>query len=329
MYIPDIFGAYVRGREYAIDRNWNDLKQYEAVEAARNMNDQTALDILRQRAQFGGDMSVFQNNVDASARANQTQEAAHPGMIAKATSGSMAAQDALAAYALNRPQYQQAVYDTFRGNVGQQQVAADALNSYVSNMAPHAGQLGVWKSENDVNTARANNITTGHQPYRAREQNNLWEQVAALESLGNSARMADAQFQFGMLPVTQETSRLNAEQQLEFARNAPARQQGLDVQKARLEIEGLYSQFRQYYNAYLTTNSPADIGEADRLAREIEARTGVNPLLSITQQRQQAVAPPLLAVRNPAPPVAILPPTVGPKDFTGLYSLIPPNAPTR
>ena len=63
MYVPDLFGAFMKGRESAIDRNWNDLKQYEAIEAARNANDLSSLDILGQRAQFGGKMSVFQNNV--------------------------------------------------------------------------------------------------------------------------------------------------------------------------------------------------------------------------------------------------------------------------
>ena len=36
--IPDLFGAFQKGREYAIDRNWKDLTNYEAIEKARNEN---------------------------------------------------------------------------------------------------------------------------------------------------------------------------------------------------------------------------------------------------------------------------------------------------
>lgn len=87
MYIPDLFGAYIKGRELAIDKNWQDLKNYEAIEDARNRNDLQALQILGERADFGGKRSMFRDQVDSSSRANEVAEYAQAGMAAKADLG--------------------------------------------------------------------------------------------------------------------------------------------------------------------------------------------------------------------------------------------------
>lgn len=305
MYIPDLFGAYVRGREYAIDRNWNDLKQYEAVEAARNMNDQTALDLLKQRAQFGGELAMFQHNVDASGRANEVGEYMQPGLVASADSRSMGAQDARGAYLNNRGAYQQAANAVFLGNVGQQQLGADALIAKNETLAPHAGQLGVWAGESALNTARGNSILAGHQPYRAEQQNAAWERAAALDQLGDAARMANYQFEFGLLPTVQDTARYNVQAENAYARNAPAREEATRRAEAELQLARLYDGFTTFYNAYLTTKSPADLAAAQRYAAQIESITG-QPVLP-SPAPASPVAPPLAAAQNPSPPVATIP----------------------
>lgn len=165
MYIPDLFGAFMKGKEYANDRNWNDLKQYEAVEAARNANDLSALDILGQRAQFGGKMSVFQNNVDNSARANEVAEAAQPGLLANASTGSMIQMDQRSAFMNNRADYQTMLNNTARANIGKGIDAAAVQQGANDYLTPErAAQMGGWRGEDAYNTTMANNITTGHAP---------------------------------------------------------------------------------------------------------------------------------------------------------------------
>ena len=88
MYIPDLFGAYVKGRELAIEKNWQDLKNFESVEAARNQNDLTAMDIWERRQQMPGKMSMFYDNANNSSLANEVAEAGQRGMLAKANMGS-------------------------------------------------------------------------------------------------------------------------------------------------------------------------------------------------------------------------------------------------
>lgn len=165
MYIPNLFGAFMKGREYAIDRNWNDLKQYEAVEAARNANDLSSLDILGQRAQFGGKMSVFQNNVDNSARANEVAEAAQPGLLANASTGSMIQMDQRSAFMNNRDDYQTMLNNTAQANIGKGIDAAAVQMGANDYLTPErAAQMGGWRGEDIYNTTMANNITTGHAP---------------------------------------------------------------------------------------------------------------------------------------------------------------------
>ena len=184
-YIPDLFGAWMKGREYAIDRNWNDLANYEKIEAAHNANDLSAIDILGQRAQFGGRMNIFQNNVDSSARANEVAEAAQPGLLANVDAGSMMQQDQRSAFMTNRPDYQQMLADTAQANIGRGIDAAAVQNSTNAWWTPErTAQMGTWAGENGYNTGMANNITTAHAPQSAAQQNVLGDERFMNDRLG-------------------------------------------------------------------------------------------------------------------------------------------------
>ena len=65
--IPDLFGAYQKGREAAIEANWNDLKNYENIEAMRTRNDRDALQLLAEQADYNINRSMMRDNGDVSA----------------------------------------------------------------------------------------------------------------------------------------------------------------------------------------------------------------------------------------------------------------------
>ena len=65
--VPDLFGAYQKGREAAIEANWNDLKNYEDVEAMRTRNDRDALQLLADQADYNINRSMMRDNGDVSA----------------------------------------------------------------------------------------------------------------------------------------------------------------------------------------------------------------------------------------------------------------------
>ena len=65
--IPNLFGAYQKGREAAIEANWNDLKNYENIEAMRTRNDRDALQLLADQADYNINRSMMRDNGDVSA----------------------------------------------------------------------------------------------------------------------------------------------------------------------------------------------------------------------------------------------------------------------
>ena len=57
--LPDIFTAAIKGYEDANNANWQDLKNYEAIEAARTANDTANLGLLGAIEDYGN--RIFRN----------------------------------------------------------------------------------------------------------------------------------------------------------------------------------------------------------------------------------------------------------------------------
>lgn len=164
MYIPDLFGAYQKGKEYAIDRNWNDLKQYEAVESARNSNDIQALDILRQRVKLPGEVSMYYDNVDSSHRANRIGAIAQPGMEAMTQARSNHAIDGASVLGYLRPQTKDVMYNIALANLGKQGVVAN----YQHGQNAYWGQTDA-NGQPIVTGAGWNTAQRGHQGLQAQD----------------------------------------------------------------------------------------------------------------------------------------------------------------
>lgn len=184
MYIVDLLGAYTKGREYAIDRNWQDLKNYEAIEAARNNNDLGAMDILRQRMKLPGEISMYYDNVDNSIRNNRLGAFAQPGLEAMTQAKAANAVDMADVYAQLRQPYKSTMYDTALAGIGQQGAINDYTNGQVaffnqvdangntiaSNMGANAGYAANQQSLG--NSILADNaVNASHQKVALSNQN--------------------------------------------------------------------------------------------------------------------------------------------------------------
>ena len=185
MYIPDLFGAYTKGRELAIEKNWQDLKNYEAVESARNQNDLQALQILGERADFGGKRSMFRDQVDNSSRANEVAEAGQRGMLAKANMGSDVAAGQYGVYKAYEPQYIQALGDMFGAKIGEQSNASKALLGKNAYLAPYAYQIGQDQGYIGHQQVVANKTTAGNLVNAANQQITVSNGNAANAIAGN------------------------------------------------------------------------------------------------------------------------------------------------
>ena len=175
MYIPDLFGAYTKGRELAIAKNWDDLKNFESVEAARNQNDLSAMDVWERRQQMPGKMNMFYNNVDLSQMNTDVAREAHPGMIAKARMGSGHAQDQFSIWQDNRDYGREVMNRGYQSGLAMMDAAGQNK----------AGQANYWLTDNRAyqhggnvaqqtyDTQRGNSATAAHYPTVAQQQNTL------------------------------------------------------------------------------------------------------------------------------------------------------------
>ena len=134
--IPDLFGAYQKGRETAIDANWKDLQNYESIENARHQNDAAALANLATMADFGKRRQMVQNEATNSDLTTQLNKATHRGKLYNAESDEIIAgvnfgtlkdnQDAVEGIASNN-------LETLWRNaqIGANNAGTDALNSNI------------------------------------------------------------------------------------------------------------------------------------------------------------------------------------------------------
>lgn len=170
MYIPDLFGAYIKGRELAIERNWQDLRNYETIENMRNTNDLQAIEMWRQRQKLPGEMSMYFDNVRNISRANEVAEEGHDGMMAYTRMLSDDAIDNASIYAQLRPQYRQQKFDLFANRIDQQAVANGVLASRNAYYTPERQyQMGQWQGSTGYNNTEATALKAGHAPTVARQ----------------------------------------------------------------------------------------------------------------------------------------------------------------
>lgn len=87
--IPDLFGAWQKGREEAIKANWNDLAMFEKIEAARTANDRANLQLLAEQADFNINRNIVKDTGDVSRMSTDLIRAGHAGDLAKAQSNNI------------------------------------------------------------------------------------------------------------------------------------------------------------------------------------------------------------------------------------------------
>lgn len=318
MYIPDLFGAYIKGRELAIEKNWQDLKNYEAIEDARNRNDLQALQILGERADFGGKRSMFRDQVDSSSRANEVAEYAQAGMVAKADLGSMFAQDQRGVYLNSRPAAQQVMQQMFDANLGKQGVVAgvqNATNTYWTperqyNMGQAQGQVG-------YNTAMANGMASTDFLSAAQRQ-------IAQNQANHGVNMATNQYQMG--EVQNALANQAAMHELAKTRigNAQWQQENLISQQQAAQQQVQQNLIAQAYREYVSYLQLARAGDpaAAQAALHLAQQYGFG---APTAQQAPVQAPPSAVplIAAPAPQAVSASPAVQPMMGVPTGSMLP------
>lgn len=145
----DLFTPFIQGREYAIERNWNDLNQANKVEQGWLDNDARRWRNMFTEDTYQDKLQQYQNQTAASNMARQVAEAGHRGNVA------------LAGYASD---YSEALANTARGiipdlvrgrttgwlgNAAQQEAQGRAQIKYAPDLFSSLAEYNVGKVRND------------------------------------------------------------------------------------------------------------------------------------------------------------------------------------
>ena len=192
--IPNLFGAYQKGREAAIEANWNDLKNYENIEAMRTRNDRDALQLLAEQADYNINRSMMRDNGDVSAMATTLTRERFPGDVYNArinallggsqygTAMTAAADGSLRTLTDNQ-------FKTTANNVG-----TNVANSWINLTDATARRQGLSNNLDAyyslINNTVGDNIAAGQQTIKTNRDTRLYNHTAAVSSAAATAYQA-------------------------------------------------------------------------------------------------------------------------------------------
>lgn len=259
MYIPDLFGAYVKGRELAIEKNWQDLKNFESIEAARNQNDLNAMDIWERRQQMPGKTNMFYNNVDTSQMNTDVAREANTGLIAKARMGSGHAQDQLSVWQANRDYGREVMNRGYQ--TGLTMMDAAGINK--------AGQANYWLTDNRAyqhggnvaqqvyDTQRGNSTTAAHYPTVAQQQNREGDAAHGLNMVNYNYQTDYMRGRHGLLPDELKLQGLHAKNDIYTAEGFIPNQTADKTAQRNQQLLSLLQEQSSLYDKLSTVTDPA------------------------------------------------------------------------
>ncbi|EFN7975583.1 hypothetical protein ED769_14745 [Escherichia coli] len=147
----DLFTPFIQGREYAIDRNWNDLNQANKVEQGWLNNDAQRWRNMFTEDTYQDKLQQYQNQTAASNMERQIAEAGHPGNVALAKYTSDYG-EALANGARGYiPQLVTGQTTAWLGNAAQQKAQGEAQLQYAPDYFKALADFNAGKLQNDRN----------------------------------------------------------------------------------------------------------------------------------------------------------------------------------
>lgn len=147
----DLFTPFIQGREYAIDRNWNDLNQANKVEQGWLNNDAQRWRNMFTEDTYQDKLQQYQNQTAASNMERQIAEAGHPGNVALAGYVSDYS-EALANGARGHiPQLVTGQTTAWLGNAAQQKAQGEAQLKYAPDYFKALADFNAGKLQNDRN----------------------------------------------------------------------------------------------------------------------------------------------------------------------------------
>lgn len=145
----DLFTPFIQGREYAIDRNWNDLNQANKVEQGWLDNDARRWRNMFTEDTYQDKLQQYQNQTAASNMARQVAEAGHRGNVALAGYASDYSEALANAARGYIPDLVRGQTTGWRGNAAQQEAQGEAQLRHARDLFGGLAEYNVAKVRND------------------------------------------------------------------------------------------------------------------------------------------------------------------------------------
>ena len=165
--LPDIFTAAIKGYEDANNANWQDLKNYEAIEAARTANDTANLGLLGAIEDYGNNREISNAAGTQANIAALLLRAAAPAQLNQAGSNAIVTGTQLGALQANQPALGQAISNqvaAYADGTSTDARMKRGQNAVIQETAPLV--LGAFKDQTE-GTANAASILAKNLPNQA------------------------------------------------------------------------------------------------------------------------------------------------------------------
>lgn len=313
MYIPDLFGAYRKGRQSAIEDNWSDLKNYETVESQRNSNDKAALANLQERLRFGGEQQKWANGVNQDIRNNEINTINHVGNVARAGMNSTYAAIQNSIFNNHIPELGRAMDGNYVANIGKQYLEAQVLNGRNASLTENnnAFNIGYNAGLDALSTSNANRVVSNNLVNAAEQKVAESNYTHANNMSGSALAYQQTQDAIANQPLAQSVARQNYANSLFDANNYIPNYQEQTAKQGQLTPE----QVGGYLNLFAVGNQGDKINALYVLTQNGFTPEQINSLLQAPAnlQPKEDVGTPTNAI--PKPPTG----TPANVDYKALY----------
>lgn len=286
--LPDIFTAAIKGYEDANNANWQDLKNYEAIEAARTANDTANLGLLGAIEDYGNNREISNAAGTQANIATLLLRAAAPAQLNQAGSNAIVTGTQLGALQANKDAFGQAISNqvaAYADGTSTDARMKRGQNAVIQETAPLV--LGAFKDQTE-GTAKAASILAKNLPNQATQNVTLSNTNYGANVAAGQVSEAASKQALENMPV------LNAAQMGQVANNNYVQNQAI-IATAEQKLQTLQAQYSalaeriQQHNLNAVTYTKNGLPQ---MARNEQANG------ALLQQQQAAILSQIQAARQ-------------------------------
>lgn len=259
--LPDLFTAYRKGRQEAINDNWADLKHYEDIEAQRTATDRANLSLMGDLWDFAVQRNKVANDGKRDELATSLVELGYPTQANRANISNALTGMQLGALNTHAPLVNRSISATVGANATRllnDATGGQIRNDLMQSSFNDGSYYTAMKNAQDANLARFTDATGDYM------------RTHGLQVANDDLALSQINANRELLPLTTQASKQQIEQSLIGTAYDPPK---LSVNN----IASLDSQINNLINDYLANQAQMN---------ELQKRQAVNAILNLEKQRE-------------------------------------------